>query len=68
MFRKWIATLLFAIPLACFAQNIDLLILNKNYPEALAQIKRTLEVSPDAELYYKQGIIFYYQLIKNGNN
>ncbi len=58
MFRKWIATLLFAIPLACLAQNIDLLILNKNYPEALTQIKRTLEVSPDAELYFKQGIVY----------
>lgn len=58
MFRKWIATLLFAIPLACFAQNIDLLILNKNYPEALTQIKRTLAVSPDAELYFKQGMIY----------
>jgi tetratricopeptide (TPR) repeat protein len=55
--------LLFAIPLACGAQNIDLLILNKNYNEALSQIKLNLDVRPDAELYFKQGLI-YRQLLK----
>ena len=63
MIRKWIALLLFAIPLACGAQNIDLLILNKNYNEALSQIKQNLDVCPDAELYFKQGLI-YRQLLK----
>lgn len=63
MFRKWIALLLWAVPLACAAQNIDLLILNKNYNEALSQIRKNLEVRPDAELYFKQGLI-YRQLSK----
>jgi len=63
MFRKWIALLLWAVPIACAAQNIDLLILNKNYNEALLQIRKNLEVRPDAELYYKQGMI-YRQLSK----
>lgn len=63
MIRKWIALLLFALPLACGAQNIDLLILNKNYNEALSQIKSNLDVRPDAELYFKQGLI-YRQLLR----
>ena len=63
MIRKWIALLLFAIPLACGAQNIDLLILNKKYNEALSQIKQNLDVRPDAELYFKQGLI-YRQMLK----
>jgi len=63
MFRKWIALLLWAVPFACAAQNIDLLILNKNYNEALSQIRKNLEVRPDAELYFKQGLI-YRQLSK----
>jgi tetratricopeptide (TPR) repeat protein len=63
MFRKWIALLLWAVPLAGGAQNIDLLILNKNYPQALVQIDKSLKVSPDAELYLKQAVI-YRQLSK----
>jgi len=63
MFRKWIALLLWAVPFTCAAQNIDLLILNKNYNEALSQIRKNLEVRPDAELYFKQGMI-YRQLSK----
>jgi tetratricopeptide (TPR) repeat protein len=63
MIRKWVAWLLFVAPLACGAQNIDLLILNKNYNEALSQIKQNLDVRPDAELYFKQGLI-YRQLLK----
>jgi tetratricopeptide (TPR) repeat protein len=63
MFRKWIALLLWAVPCVCAAQNIDLLILNKNYSEALLQIMKNLEVRPDAELYFKQGLI-YRQLSK----
>jgi len=58
MFRKWIAWLLWAVPLAGGAQNIDLLILNKNYSQALVQIDKSLKVSPDAELYLKQAGIY----------
>jgi tetratricopeptide (TPR) repeat protein len=63
MFRKGIALLLWAVPFIGAAQNIDLLILNKNYPEALSQISRKLEVQADAELYLKQANI-YQQLSK----
>ncbi len=58
MFRKWIALLIWAVPLAGVAQNIDLLILNKNYPQALIQIENSLKVRPDAELYLKQADIY----------
>lgn len=58
MFRKWIALLFIAFPSVCSAQNIDLLILNRDCSAALSQIKRTLEVGPKAELYFKQGIIY----------
>ena len=63
MFRKWIALLLWSVPLACFTQNIDLLILNKNYQEALFHINKRLEIQPDAELYLKQANV-YRQLLK----
>ena len=63
MITKWIALVLFVVPLACFAQNIDLLILNKNYQEALLQINKRLEVQPDAKLYLKQANV-YRQLLK----
>lgn len=63
MFRKWIALLLWVVPFTCAAQNIDLLILNKNYQEALLQINKSLEMQPDAELYLKQANV-YRQLLK----
>ena len=63
MITKWIALVLFVVPLVCFAQNIDLLILNKNYQEALLQINKRLEIQPDAELYLKQANV-YRQLLK----
>jgi len=58
MFRKWIAILFVAFPAICLAQSVDLLILNKNYKEALRQISEELKVSQDAELYFKQGLIY----------
>jgi len=63
MFRKWIALLLWAVSFSGAAQNIDLLILNKNYNEALSAIEKGLKVNPDAELYWKQANV-YKQLIK----
>lgn len=63
MFRKWIALLLWVVPFTCAAQNIDLLILNKNYQVALLQINKSLEMQPDAELYLKQANV-YRQLLK----
>lgn len=58
MLKQWIAFLFCAIPFLSFAQNIDLLILNKNYAEALSQIELKLNAEPKAELYFKQGTIY----------
>jgi Flp pilus assembly protein TadD, contains TPR repeats len=58
MFRKWIAMFVCAIPSLLFAQDIDNLIFNKNYQEALSVILKTLEVKQTAELYFKQGMIY----------
>jgi tetratricopeptide (TPR) repeat protein len=63
MFRKWIAILFCVVSFGASAQNIDLLILNKNYYQALSLIENSLEESPDAELYWKQAHVFK-QLIK----
>ncbi|HYQ56916.1 MAG TPA: tetratricopeptide repeat protein [Draconibacterium sp.] len=37
--------------------KIDLLILDKNYPEALIEIDKSLADNPSAELYYKKGMV-----------
>jgi len=63
MFRIWISLLTTIIPLVSGAQNIDLLILNRNYPEALVQIENQLADSTDtiaaeAELYFKQATVY----------
>lgn len=38
--------------------EIDVLILNRNYNEALIEIGKHLEQSPDAELWFKQGLVY----------
>jgi tetratricopeptide (TPR) repeat protein len=58
MFRKWIALLFWAVPIVCAAQNIDQLILNKDYTGAISQIEKKLEIQPDAELYWKQATAY----------
>lgn len=58
MLRNWFALLVLAIPLSGLTQNIDLLILEKKYDEALIQIGKSLEIQPDDELYLKQAILF----------
>ncbi len=58
MLRKWITTFVCAIPSFAFAQNIDNLIFNKNYQEALSAINQNIEVKPGAELYFKQGLVY----------
>jgi tetratricopeptide (TPR) repeat protein len=46
------------ISLLSFSQDkIDLLILNKNYKEALLQIETQLNTNPSAQLYFKKGLI-----------
>ena len=39
-------------------QNIDLLILNKNYEKALQEIDSEISRNPGAELYLKKGLIY----------
>lgn len=39
-------------------QNIDLLILNKNYEKALKEIDSEISKNPSIELYQKKGLIF----------
>jgi len=51
-------TLLF-IPALSYAQNkIDVLILNKNYEQALIELDKQIAKSPNAALYLKQGIVY----------
>lgn len=48
-----------SISVGSFAQDkIDLLILNKNYKEALTQIDRKIEKQETAQLYFKKGLIY----------
>lgn len=63
MFRKWFVLLAFIVPSVSVAQSIDLLILNKNYCEALVQIEQQLAdsnatITADAELYFKQASVY----------
>lgn len=47
------------ISVASFSQDkIDLLILNKNYNEALSQIDIQINRNPSAQLYFKKGLIY----------
>lgn len=50
---------LFTISYSAFSQNkIDLLILNKNYSEALLAVENQLKIDPSAELFHKKGLIY----------
>ncbi len=57
-------SLIFLITFSIFSisafaqQEIDLLILNKNYDEALIQIEKQIEENASADLYFKKGLIF----------
>ncbi|WP_346860329.1 tetratricopeptide repeat protein [uncultured Draconibacterium sp.] len=49
----------FVYPFIGFSQkNIDLLILNKKYDQALTEIEKQIETHPKAGLYLKQGMIY----------
>ena len=51
--------LLFGISKVVFSQEeIDLLILNKKYDEALTQIELQIGQSATAQLYFKKGLVF----------
>lgn len=49
----------FGISFVSYAQNeIDLLILNKKYDEALAKIEQQISQNPTSENYFKKGVVF----------
>jgi len=54
MFRNLITLFLWAVSFSSLAQNVDLLLLNKKFPEALVLIGKSLEVQKDAELNMMQ--------------
>jgi tetratricopeptide (TPR) repeat protein len=58
MIGKWMAFLLTVLPIVSTAQNIDLLIFNKKYSEALSSINRELAIQPNADLYFKKGDVY----------
>jgi tetratricopeptide (TPR) repeat protein len=56
--KKFLLILLF-IPTIVFSQEkIDLLILKRDYNEALQQIEKRIHERPDADLFMKKGILF----------
>lgn len=58
MIQKTIILVLLILPFKLFAQSIDELILNKKYDNALNRISSQIQEKPEAELYFKQAIIY----------
>lgn len=57
--KQLILVAIFILPFVALSQqNIDLLILNKNYNQALTEIDKQLEQMPNASLYLKKGIVY----------
>jgi len=57
--KQLIIFTLFFIPVFSFAQDkIDVLILNKNYKQALTELDKKITKLPNAALYFKQGMIY----------
>lgn len=51
--------LLFGVSFFSFSQDkIDLLMLNKNFDEALLQINKQIEENPSIQLYFKKGLVY----------
>lgn len=57
--QLFVVLALLIVPFVVFSQNeIDLLILNKNYDEALLQIERQLAQNPSVDLLAKKGLVY----------
>ena len=57
--KHLLVIVMLGVSLFSSSQNkIDLLILNKDYGEALLQIETQLNTSPSAQLYFKKGLVF----------
>lgn len=51
--------LIFGIATVSYSQDeIDLLILNKSYSEALAKIEQQISQNPTSQIYFKKGVVF----------
>jgi tetratricopeptide (TPR) repeat protein len=50
---------IFGITIVSYSQEeLDLLILNKKYDEALAKIEQQISQNPTAQIYFKKGVVF----------
>lgn len=58
MIQRTFILLLFIFPSQLFAQSIDELILNKKYDKALDRISAQIQEKPEAELYFKQALVY----------
>lgn len=58
MIQKTIFLILLVLPFQLFSQSIDELILNKKYDKALDRISSQIQEKPEAELYFKQAVIY----------
>ena len=58
MYKIAASIILVLVPYLVFSQDIDILIVNNRYKEALEQINLQNEKHPTVELYYKQGLIY----------
>ncbi len=55
---KTIIFILFILPFQMFSQSIDELMLNKKYNKALDRISSQIQEKPEADLFFKQAIIY----------
>ncbi len=55
---KTIILVLLILPFQLFSQSIDELILNKKYDRALERISKQVQEKPEADLYFKQAVIY----------
>ena len=58
MKQKTMFLFLLIFPFHLFAQSIDELILNKKYEKALSKIEAAIQDEPNAEIYFKQAVIY----------
>ncbi|MDX9881818.1 MAG: tetratricopeptide repeat protein [Prolixibacteraceae bacterium] len=64
MIQKTILCFLLIVPFFSFSQDkIDLLILNKNYSEALKLIDSQLSQQPDADLFFRKSMVLKKQML-----
>ncbi len=58
MIQKTIILILLIFPLQLLAQSVDELILNRSYEKALDKLSEKIQEKPDADLFFKQALIY----------